>query len=282
MIYRYLPASQHLQPYVQHYVFTHLVMHPDQRVPSKPFPAKPEEGITFYIRCGIVARCKHTGTIENRTGAVIIGQQIYRQTYQFEPEYLMFHVQFQPGMLSKLLRIPMPELLGKNPDAYLLLGPDIRAVNDQLADTYDYLEIYRLVETFLWEKFRRLRNPLQPTDMLGRLVLKHPHEFNLKRLTDQACLSPSQFRRRFVEQVGVPPKVYARLARFYKAFQYKRHFSHLDWFTVACHTGYYDYQHLVRDCREFADTTPKQLIEEENRSPAALLGVPLQYYNIGT
>jgi hypothetical protein len=72
--------------------------------------------------------------------------------------------------------------------------------------------------------------------------------------------------------------VYARLARFYKAFQMKKRYPHLDWLSVACQTGYYDYQHLVRDCREFAATTPTRLVEEENGSPASVLGMPLQYY----
>jgi AraC-like DNA-binding protein len=209
---------------------------------------------------------------------MIVGQQTYRQTYQFAHDYQMFHVQFQPGALSKFLRVPMPELLNRNLDARLVLGPEIRELTDRLENVHEYPEIYRLVEEFLWQKFGRLRDPLRPTDTLGRLVLKDPHRFDLKRLAGEACLSPSQFQRRFVQQVGVPPKVYARLARFYKAFQVKKRYPHLDWLTVACQTGYYDYQHLVRDCKEFASTTPTRLVEEENGSPASVLGVTLQYY----
>lgn len=278
MVYRYIPASPHLRPYIQHYVLTHLVMDKNQLVPLKPFPAKPEEGITFLIRCRVTASCPHTGAVEIRTGPLIVGQQTYRQTYQFAHDYQMFHVQFQPGVLSKLLRVPMPELLNRNLDARLVLGPEIRELTDRLENVNEYPGIYRLVEEFLWQKLRRLREALRPSDTLGRLVLKDPHSFDLKRLADQACLSPSQFQRRFVQQVGVPPKVYARLARSYKAFQVKKRAPHLDWLTVACQTGYYDYQHLVRDCKEFAGTTPTRLVEEENGSPASVLGVTLQYY----
>jgi AraC-like DNA-binding protein len=250
----------------------------NQPVPLKPFPAKPEEGLTFYIRCAIEASSSRTGAAETRTGAVVVGQQTYRQTLRFAHDYQMLHVQFQPGILSKLLRVPMPELLNRNLDARLVLGPEIRELTDRLADLYDYPEIYRLVEDFLWQKIRRVQNSLLPADTLGRLVLNDPHKFDLRYVADQACLSPSQFQRRFVQQVGVPPKFYARMARFYKAFQVKKRYPHLDWLTVACQTGYYDYQHLVRDCREFAGTTPTRLVEEENGSPASVLGVTLQYY----
>jgi DNA-binding response OmpR family regulator len=237
MMYRYLPASPHLRPYIQHYVLTHLVMDKHRPVPPKPYPAKPQQGITFYIRSGMVARVPHTGLVQAYADTIVLGQHTHRQTFQFASDYLMFHAEFEPGALGRFLGVPMPELLNTNLDARLLLGPAVREVNEQLAEVYAYADMQRIVEDFLWQRIRRMKDPLLLVDTLGRLVLQNPHGFDLKSLAGQACLSPSQFQRRFARQVGVPPKVYARLARFYKAFQVKKRAPHLDWLTVACQTG---------------------------------------------
>jgi hypothetical protein len=77
---------------------------------------------------------------------------------------------------------------------------------------------------------------------------------------------------------GGAPKSLRPAGAVLQGFSGEERAPHLDWLTVACQTGYYDYQHLVRDCKEFAGTTPARLVEEENGSPASVLGVTLQYY----
>jgi transcriptional regulator GlxA family with amidase domain len=113
---------------------------------------------------------------------------------------------------------------------------------------------------------------------MGQMILENPNHFNLDYIASHACLSASQFERRFVQQVGVTPKFYARMCRFHKAFKLKKRFPDIKWLDIAWKTGYTDYQHLVRDCKQFSGTTPNLLLQEENQSPAQMLGVKLEYY----
>ena len=46
----------------------------------------------------------------------------------------MVDVQFQPGVLAKYLRQPLLEFVDRNVDAEAVLGPDVRRLNDQLAN----------------------------------------------------------------------------------------------------------------------------------------------------
>jgi transcriptional regulator GlxA family with amidase domain len=57
--------------------------------------------------------------------------------------------------------------------------------------------------------------------------------------------------------------MFARIACFDRAFRLKERQPGLDWLAVAVQCGYYDYRHLVRDFREFAGTTPPQLLAAE-------------------
>lgn len=67
----------------------------------------------------------------------------------------------------------------------------------------------------------------------------------------------SQFR----EQVGLPPKTYARVARFSRAMAFVRRGEELRWTDVAHACGYYDQAHFIRDFSEFAGVSPTRFID---------------------
>lgn len=60
---------------------------------------------------------------------------------------------------------------------------------------------------------------------------------------------------------------------FLPGFYYERKTPSLSWLNIAWETGYTDYQHLVRDFKEFSGSTPKILFEEESHSPERYLGL---------
>jgi transcriptional regulator GlxA family with amidase domain len=88
-----------------------------------------------------------------------------------------------------------------------------------------------------------------------------------------ACLSISQFERRFIQQTGITPKFYTRINRFYQAYQIKEKNPKNDWLSIALETGYHDYQHLVKDFKQFSDTTPHSLLKAQASSPERILGI---------
>ena len=84
-------------------------------------------------------------------------------------------------------------------------------------------------------------------------------------------LSPRQFNRKFTERIGIGPKLYSRIIRFYRAYKYKEKNPFADWLTVAVQFDYADYQHLVKDFKEFAGATPAIWAYEDNQSPERIL-----------
>ncbi len=278
MIYRYSQPSYQLRNYVRDYVLAHFVIDTNQSVPLKPFPAKPQGGITFFIKGFLIANNPSLSITEKREQTLIVGQQEFRQTFQLSHEFLMIDVIFQPGALNKLLGIPMTEFLNKHIDAELLFGQEIRDVIEQLANTFCYETMFSIIEKFLIEKIKKVKDNLHPIEKIGQFILDNPTSFNLDSIAKQACLSHRQFERRFVQQVGITPRFYQRMGRFRKAFELKLRHRDLNWLDIAWQTGYTDYQHLVKDCRQFSGNTPNQLIQEQNLSPSEMLGIKLKYY----
>lgn len=278
MIYRYRQPGYHLRNYIRDYVLAHFVIDANQSVPLKPFPAKPQGGIVFFIKGFLIANNSSLSITEKREQTLIVGQQEFRQTFQLSHEFLMIDVIFQPGALNKLLGIPMTEFLNKHIDAELLFGQEMRDVNEQLANTFCYETMFTIIEKFLSEKIKKIKNNLHPIDKIGQFILDNPNSFNLDSIANQACLSHRQFERRFVQQVGITPRFYQRMGRFRKAFELKLRRRQSTWLDIAWQTGYTDYQHLVKDCRQFSENTPNQLLAEENNSPSQMLGIKLEFY----
>jgi AraC-like DNA-binding protein len=75
-------------------------------------------------------------------------------------------------------------------------------------------------------------------------------------LAARAGLSMRQFERRFIERVGMRPKLFARIARFEAALDGKARFAAKSWTEVAHQFGYYDQMHMVHDFGEFTGETP--------------------------
>jgi len=75
-------------------------------------------------------------------------------------------------------------------------------------------------------------------------------------VADRAGLSMRQFERRFIERVGLRPKLFARIARFEAALDGKARFAAKSWTDVAHQFGYYDQMHMVHDFAEFTGESP--------------------------
>ena len=95
---------------------------------------------------------------------------------------------------------------------------------------------------------------------------------SLDWLANQACLSQRQFYRQFVERHGISPKLYARIARFENAMKLKNATPQQDWLSIALELGYYDYQHLVRDFKEFTTLSPNEFLLADSQSPERKFG----------
>jgi AraC-like DNA-binding protein len=198
---------------------------------------------------------------------MISGQHTVRINRHATNDFLILIVNFQPGALHLLTGIPMYELTNKGIDAESVFSNEISLVNARLNSTDNYREMIGIVETFLLDKFKALKSDVYSIDRLAKHILKHPQNVSLDGLAAQANLCPRQFERKFRERMGVGPKLFARLARFQKVYNWKYIHPSDDWLSIALACGYHDYPHLVRDCKDFAGTTPTTYFLQDTKAP---------------
>lgn len=273
MIYRYIAPSPCLQEFVRNYLIAHFIFDKGQDVPFKPYSPKPEQTITFLPRGKLTINNPLSGETRIAPMISICGQQVSRYNFYLSSEYLMFRVHFQPGALYRLLRIPLSEFTDSWFDAETVSSREILEVNERLANCLDYGQMIAVVEEYLIHKIKKVQTTTHSLDKVAACIFTNPSRFSLDWLAEQSCLCSRQFNRKFVQRMGVGPKLYSRVVRFYKAYQYKETHPQDDWLSVALLFGYTDYQHMVKDFRQFAQVTPNLWLNQDNKSPERILNL---------
>jgi AraC-like DNA-binding protein len=267
MIFSSIAPSPGLQDFIRDYLIAHFRFDPRRPIPYKRYAPKPEQGITFFVRGRPRIRDPLTGQAREAPSVAIFGQQVKRCDVHLAHEFLMFRVHFQPGALFRLLGIPLYEFGEDYFDAELVLSSDVRDVTDRLDTAATYTEMVEAVESYLVRSAARATRKVLPVDRAAGRLTADPVHVSLDWLARQAFLSPRQLNRRFTERIGVGPKLYGRLLRFHRAYLFKVAHPTIAWPTVAHEFGYTDYQHMVRDFKQFTNATPTAWLQEDRGSP---------------
>ncbi len=242
--------------------------------PVKFHLPRPEHSITFYPRDTQTFAFTGSSCKETYPACVINGIHTL-PLYRFGGnDFLAIKVVLQPAALYQLLRFPIEQLTNTFINAEDIWGNDIKVVCEQLNELNDLPIIVQVIEGFLRSRINMLSfKNSEPIDKIPSFILYSNQHAPVHWLASQACLSPRQFIRKFEQRVGIHAKKFERIIRFDKALRMKLRSPGTDWLTIAIHTGYNDYQHLVRDFKEFTMQTPPKMFEIESRSPERTFGL---------
>ncbi len=237
------------------------------------YPPTPQNSIFFYINDPIKVQKDggHDFIVQPRS--VIVGLQSSKVKLDVNRDHKAVRVGFHPGGMYRLLGFSMAEMIDGSFDAADLFGNDIRDVNNKLQDAANFHEIRHAIEQFLLQKREKLKRAL-PFDQAMLELVRFDGNVKMEKIASLACLSLRQFERLSKERIGVPPKVFARLVRFSKAYRMRENFPGMSWTSIAYECGYFDQMHFIRDFKEFAGISPgvieKDLASTPLRMQAAM------------
>jgi transcriptional regulator GlxA family with amidase domain len=97
----------------------------------------------------------------------------------------------------------------------------------------------------------------------------------IDELAYHASLSVRQYERRFAEEMGLSPKVFARIARFQRALDAKRNTPARAWLSIAHEYGYFDQMHMIRDFQNLGGDAPGQILQQSGDLQPWSIGSPM-------
>lgn len=273
MISKDILPSEALREIIYQYRLRHFVFKNGVVPAPKPFPPRPEQCLTFYVRGSETARYVKNKEEFKKPRCVISGQFTSRvDRFVSYPETLIIFVDFKPGALNRLTGIPFTEFTDKDLDAEMVFPPEIKRVNERLNSTSCYHEMIRIVEDFVTHLVQRSKNMILPLDHMLMLTAQD-HEYTIDSLARKSYLSPRQLERKFYERIGISPKTFLRISRFNRSYWLHLKNPNLTWFQIAMACGYTDYQHLVKEYKAFANANPNHFFVEESQAPGRILGL---------
>lgn len=273
MIFKDFRPCPQLEEFVEIYHLRHFVFSNNKKLPFKPYPPRPEQCIAFYPRGSEQTELVPDGVIIKKPKSVITGQFTNRINRYSTNEFMILIVVFKPGALHRLTGISFQQVMNNHVDLEAVFPTETRQVNERLNSCNDYTEMISIIEAYLLKMAKNINIESRPSDEVLMLLANKPQKYSLDWLAREACLSPRQLERKFYQYLGVCPKTFARIVRFDQSYNMRLKFPKDDWLSIAVACGYHDYQHMVRDYKEFANTTPNLLFDEEHKAPERMLGL---------
>jgi AraC-like DNA-binding protein len=157
-----------------------------------------------------------------------------------------------------LLGIPMDELAQRVVTLEELFGEEGLLWREALAEAPGWLERFALVDHFLLGLLDDARSPVPSVTRALHRLNESGGTVPVGAVAAEIGCSRRHLISRFREQVGVTPKLLARILRFQRAVALVDARTSMGWAEIAQACGYYDQAHMVRDFNQFAGGPPSE------------------------
>ena len=220
----------------------------------------PEQAMFINLYTRLKSKKSGENNFNTVTSCTLIGPQITPFKLMVTESHKTVSIIFQPGGLNRFLNIPMTEMFDNGYSAREVIGRKIEELLDKSHDTISTVELNRIVQTYFLSKLSNVKEPLPIDFALQHLFTNY--NTNMDKIAGIACMSIRNFERKCKERLGMPAKMYTRIARFHKAYKMLESRSTISWADLTYEVGYYDQTHFIKDFKEFARLTPTLLHKE--------------------
>lgn len=225
-------------------------------VALQPVPARSPQAIEFTLGTPYEVRRLDRSEARSAYAVALIGSQTFRRV-----ELLMhgnvdaFTIVFQPGGVFTLFSTPAEELTNEDFEGEAVLGRGAGELLRRLGDVSSFADRARIADAYLCSKCPSLSS-ISGITKAATKVLTSSGCLRVSDIAQHAGLGTRQFERRFRFEIGIAPKLYARIVRFEAALQRKAIAPELRWTEIAHSLGYHDQMHMVHDFNRLSGDSP--------------------------
>ena len=201
-----------------------------------------------------------TSTVTNVSDSKVFGVKsrpvIIADTKHHDTTDCVLGIHFKPGGAFPFLPFPLHDLHNLDISIDDLWGKMKACQLLGLLHEADTIHIkFKVLEQWL---LMNLHTSLHhhPAVLLAASELKFVSGVSIKKLATAVNLSHKRFIQMFQNEIGLTPKLYARIMRFQKVLDNIETLNGSVWSEVADVCGYFDQSHLIHEFQEFSGITP--------------------------
>lgn len=217
-----------------------------------PEPIIPDGRIEIVFHHGVPFE-EHAadGGITRQPAALVVGQMLAPVSIGQRGRAGVAAIRLRPAAARAIVRCPAAELTGRVVDVEAIVGTTA-TLRERLALARDDRARVALLEGWLGSRVHGA--PAREVGAAVSAIAASAGTIDLDRVACRAGLSLRQLERRFLADVGVAPKTYARIVRLQAALGRIAGGQSLADAAIAC--GYYDQPHMARDFSRLAEISP--------------------------
>jgi AraC-like DNA-binding protein len=196
-------------------------------------------------------------SLRTHSGAIVSG--VFTRSYRVDPRQraAVLGVHFYPGGAFPFLGISPSEVVDTHVELRDLWGVAGRNLREQLLEAGPPSAQLRSLETLLLSRLKRARAGHSAVRVAVSALRTANNAARITEISKLVGLSHRRFIELFEREVGLTPKLYARLQRFHRVKQrIARLHSAPSWASFALECGYFDQSHMIRDFVAFSGMSP--------------------------
>ena len=241
-------------------------------MPTKPYWPRPAIALAFYPRDREWVRSFGDRTPVRKPRVALIGQPTLLTSRTGGHDFSVYQIELAPGALHRLTGLPADRLTDAHVDAEAVFPSGIRALADAITDVDDPDTMIELAERYLLAIDRRARRASARAFAWAAEQLAGERPPPIDLLAGRIGVTPRHLHRLFLEQAGVSPRSFGRIARFDRTVRLSNRQSPESLWAMAIDAGYHDYQHMKRDFLAFTGMRPALFMAIESEAPERLFG----------
>ena len=251
-----------LQPYISCYALREF--NTGETIMGKPLHAVHEYYMTFFLKNRFCEFIDASGKKESRLSNTLVTflTEAHGSIY-FKGNFTLFCAQIKSNGLFALFGIPQKILINEIFPIEDILQSDSKLIIEQLASSKDIYEMGCCMDKYFIRKLLQQKHKFYTTAIptVSNIILQNKGRVSLDKLSNFANMSFRNFERRFIEEVGMSPKLYARIIRFYYAVENKMLHPEKSWTDISYEGGYFDQAHFIKEVKSFSGKTPEGLFK---------------------
>jgi len=232
------------------------------RVSLQPVPARSPQILEFMFGTRYQVYRTDRNTTNDVCAVALVGARTCRSAELILSGAVdAFTIVFQPGAFSTLFRVPAAELTNSDFDGEDVLGRRISQLYARLGEVSAFHDRVRVTDDWL-TAVRPTGESVSAIVRTAMAVIRASGSIRISELAHRTALGVRQFERRFQQEIGVSPKLYARIVRFEAALQRRAVSPTARWTDIAHALGYHDQMHMVHDFTRLSGDTPEAIARQ--------------------
>lgn len=252
-----------LSPFISHYTFRRTCIPADNYL-EKAMPLRLINSIDFFIGDAFETIDCCSGAVIPFIRCTIRGLRTSKKyLIRIQGNFISFTVKFNATGMYQLLGIPMDQFRNKAIPAVEINVLPFENISRELLYAPDIQTCIGIVEPYLLQLVSRHLPLSGVTDQAVELLKHQKGNASILQLATDCNLSIRQLERNFVKEVGVSPKIYARMLRFQHLLQNRISTPNQKWSALAYDHDYFDQMHLIKEFKLFLGTTPSAFVSAD-------------------